>query len=134
MSNLIWEHNLKYRVIKSIRTDLKRKNINFLIWNGPSGYFFWAFQTLGIFLVKSRFFRFSRPHKCFFMDSYRKSLMRVGKIEKIDFSPKKCPCSEMPRKNIRRVENSIKSRYFGVSNRILLIWTPCIYIGKGSIS
>ena len=72
-----------YRVIKSKRMDLKRQNINFLCCFRPSGYFFWAFQTMGIY------------------GSYRKTLMGVGKIEKIDFSLNKSPWSEMGIRRIR---------------------------------
>ena len=114
---------------KSILHDLKRKNIKFLCCFWPSGYFFLAFQTMRICLAKSRFFRFSRPYKVFFYrDPVKKTLCGVRKIEKIDFSPNKIPQFEMPRKNVGRVQNNIKSWYFCVSNPGALIWSPCSII------
>ena len=51
----------------------------------------------------------------------RKTLCRVEKIEKIDFSPNKMAYSEMFRKNIGKVGNNVKIRYFGFSNPVILI-------------
>ena len=111
------------------------------IWNAKISSFYFVPDPPDIFSVHFRpqdfvwwkvdFFDFPDPTKCFSIWSLKKTLCGVGKIEKIDFSPNKCNWSEMPRKNIRRVRNNVKTWYFDVSNPPALIWTPCTYqIGK----
>ena len=74
-----------------------------------------------LFGEKSIFSIFPTPQSVFLRVPIEKHFVGSGKSKKNDFLPNKTSWSEMHRKNIRKAGNNEKTRYFDVSNRILLI-------------